>query len=90
MKHPHNTFCLFVTFLQIPITGLHLIQSFRKIEADKIVFHSGLHLACPASVKKLVINTKNEGWEISETEVIDLLVFVQQSCLLEKLWWVPY
>ncbi|XP_071853003.1 uncharacterized protein [Apostichopus japonicus] len=69
----------------IPISCLYLYKSFSKIDAGEVILHSGLRLLCPATVKKILINTSGEGREMTETEVIDILMFVQQSRMLEEL-----
>ncbi|XP_071850820.1 uncharacterized protein [Apostichopus japonicus] len=73
------------SYHDIPISCLYLKKSFRKIDAGDVILHSGLRLPCPVSVKKVVINTLNKGREMTETEVVEILMFVQQSHLLEKL-----
>ncbi|XP_071851512.1 uncharacterized protein [Apostichopus japonicus] len=68
----------------IPISCLYLKQSFSKIDDGDVILHSGLRLSCPASVKKVVLDTER-GREMTETEVVDILMFVQQSHMLRKL-----
>ncbi|PIK36572.1 hypothetical protein BSL78_26594, partial [Apostichopus japonicus] len=72
---------------EIPISCLDMDESFSKIDAGSILLHSGIRLSCPVSVKKVVIKTE-EGREMTETEVVDILMFVQQSHLLEELEFV--
>ncbi|PIK35154.1 hypothetical protein BSL78_28021, partial [Apostichopus japonicus] len=69
---------------EIPISCLDLEESFSKIEASNVILRSRLRLSCPASVKKVVIDTER-GREMTETEVVDILMFVQQSHMLEEL-----
>ncbi|PIK35745.1 hypothetical protein BSL78_27427, partial [Apostichopus japonicus] len=68
----------------IPITCLYLKKSFSYIYAGNIILESGLHLSCPVSVKKVVIDTE-ERRNMTEKEVVDILMFVQQSHMLEEL-----
>ncbi|PIK38582.1 hypothetical protein BSL78_24577 [Apostichopus japonicus] len=69
----------------IPIFHLELLQSFSKANAGNIILCSGLQLSCPLSLKKLSIDTYEEGRELTETEVVGILMFAQQSQRLEKL-----
>ncbi|XP_071850786.1 uncharacterized protein [Apostichopus japonicus] len=75
VAHRHN----------IPISCLQLGRSFSKIISGTLILHSGLILSCPVSVKRVVIDTE-KGREMTETEVVDILMFVQQSHLLKELW----
>ncbi|PIK36221.1 hypothetical protein BSL78_26949, partial [Apostichopus japonicus] len=75
------------SYHDIPISCLYLKKSFRKIDAGDVILHSGLRLSCPVSVKNVVIYTE-KGREMTETEVVDILMCVQQSHLLEKLKFV--
>ncbi|XP_071851517.1 uncharacterized protein [Apostichopus japonicus] len=78
----------FASKKEIPISCLYLYESFSKIDAGDVILHSGLRLPCPVSVKQIVIFPE-EGREMTETEVVDILMFVQQSYMLEELtfWW---
>ncbi|XP_071832089.1 uncharacterized protein [Apostichopus japonicus] len=69
----------------IPIFHLELLQSFSKADAGNIILCSGLQLSCPVSLKKLSIDTYEEGRELTETEVVGILMFAQHSQRLEKL-----
>ncbi|PIK46891.1 hypothetical protein BSL78_16238 [Apostichopus japonicus] len=69
----------------IPIFHLELLQSFSKADAGNIILCSGLQLSCPVSLKKLSIDTYEEGRELTETEVVGILMFAQQSQRLEEL-----
>ncbi|PIK36590.1 hypothetical protein BSL78_26572 [Apostichopus japonicus] len=69
----------------IPIFHLELLQSFSKANAGNIILCSGLQLSCPVSLKKLSIDTYEEGRELTETEVVGILMFAQQSQRLEEL-----
>ncbi|PIK37654.1 hypothetical protein BSL78_25525 [Apostichopus japonicus] len=73
----------YVTFLQIPVFHLELLQSFSKANAGNIILCSGLQFSCPVSLKKLSIDY--EGRELTETEVVGILMFAQQSQRLEEL-----
>ncbi|PIK40119.1 hypothetical protein BSL78_23042, partial [Apostichopus japonicus] len=66
------------SYYDIPISCLYLNKSFSKIDAGDLILHSGILLSCPVSVKKVVIQTE-QGREMTETEVVDILMFVQQS-----------
>ncbi|PIK40517.1 hypothetical protein BSL78_22637 [Apostichopus japonicus] len=69
----------------IPIFHLELLQSFSKADAGNIILCSGIQLSCPVSLKKLSIDTSEEGRELTETEVVGILMFAQQSKRLEEL-----
>ncbi|PIK33522.1 hypothetical protein BSL78_29664, partial [Apostichopus japonicus] len=69
----------------IPIFHLELLQSFSKANAGNIILCSGLQLSCPVSLKKLSIDTYEEGRELTETEVVGILMFAQQSQQFEEL-----
>ncbi|PIK41461.1 hypothetical protein BSL78_21690 [Apostichopus japonicus] len=69
----------------IPIFHLELLQSFSMANAGNIILCSGLQLSCPVSLKKLSIDTYEEGRELTETEVVGILMFAQQSKRLEEL-----
>ncbi|XP_071850795.1 uncharacterized protein [Apostichopus japonicus] len=69
----------------IPIFHLVLLLSFSKADAGNIILCSGLQLSCPVSLKKLSIDTYEEGRELTETEVVGILMFAQQSQRLEEL-----
>ncbi|PIK53289.1 hypothetical protein BSL78_09817 [Apostichopus japonicus] len=69
----------------IPIFHLELLQSFSKADAGNIILCSGLQLSCPVSLKKLSIDTYEEGRELTETEVVGILMFAQQSKRMEEL-----
>ncbi|PIK37476.1 hypothetical protein BSL78_25692 [Apostichopus japonicus] len=68
----------------IPIFRLYLEKSLSKIDAGNIILHSGLRLPCPASVKQVVIHTK-ERREMTETECFDIMMFVLQTHMLEQI-----
>ncbi|XP_071850812.1 uncharacterized protein [Apostichopus japonicus] len=74
VAHRHN----------IPISCLHLKESFSKIDAGNVILHSGLRLSCPVSVEKVVIDTRRRR-EMTETEVVDILMFVQHSHMFKEL-----
>ncbi|XP_071851920.1 uncharacterized protein [Apostichopus japonicus] len=69
------------SYHNIPISRLHLKNAFSKIDAGNIILHSGLRLPCPATVKQVVIERR----EMTETECFDIMMFVQQSHMLEEI-----
>ncbi|XP_071850807.1 uncharacterized protein [Apostichopus japonicus] len=70
---------------EIPIFHLELLQSFSRADAGNIILCSGLQLSCPVSLKKISIYTYEEGRELTETEVVGILMFAQHSQRLEEL-----
>ncbi|XP_071851538.1 uncharacterized protein [Apostichopus japonicus] len=69
----------------IPIADLYLFKSFSKSDHDNIVLRSGLSLGNLSTVVQIKVTTE-EGRELTEEDVIGLLLYAEQSKDLRELW----
>ncbi|XP_071851825.1 uncharacterized protein [Apostichopus japonicus] len=69
----------------IPIVDLYLNESLSKADKDNIVLRSGLSLGNLSTVVKIDLYTE-KGRELTEEDVIGLLLYAEQSKDLRELW----
>ncbi|XP_071851536.1 uncharacterized protein [Apostichopus japonicus] len=69
----------------IPIDDLYMVETFSKADKDNIVLRSGLSLSNLSTLLKIGVKTE-EGRELTEEDVIGLLLYAEQSKGLRELW----
>lgn len=74
-----------ISFLKIPVPHLRLHRTYGKAKGGHIILQSGLQFSCPPSVQKIVLNSFGEYEELTDNEMIYLLVCVEHSHALVEL-----
>ncbi|PIK41954.1 hypothetical protein BSL78_21189 [Apostichopus japonicus] len=70
---------------EIPVPHLRLHRTYGKAKGGHIILQSGLQFSCPPSVQKIVLNSFGEYEELTDNEMIYLLVCVEHSHALVEL-----